>query len=330
MSSSRSCICQTSTAATRTSLKKSTSRIIIPDWVVPTICEHVIAYKSLAGAYIAIRVKESADLGVVVAGPEVVEPGFVVVVVGAVAEGVQVLDDLTVKGGAAVGIDDIAPGIVAVAGCQSGLSVTVFVDIEDVALQILDEVIIRPGTIAGAPQGNADHTAALIVVVAHVQHHSARGGIVDLAQVPSVSDMVQDIATVGIGLLDPQAVAVIFVGGSSGGTIIGRMVGSAFQPSALSPGEGIVETVVIGQGIAQVIMGKGLIVHTSHQVCPVGFVVIAIATGGLWRVFRGCILPLRYPYLKRMRGRGPPPLGQLFGFGEWSFLKTENRPLSFF
>ena len=55
-----------------------------------TVGKHIVAEHTLAGGCIAVRADESAGLGIVVAGPKVVEPGFLVVVVAPVADGVNI------------------------------------------------------------------------------------------------------------------------------------------------------------------------------------------------------------------------------------------------
>ena len=52
--------------------------------------KHIVAQDALAGGCIAVRADKSARLGIVIAGPKVVETGFLVVVVAAVAERVNV------------------------------------------------------------------------------------------------------------------------------------------------------------------------------------------------------------------------------------------------
>ena len=86
----------------------------------------------------------------------------------------------------------------------------------------------------------------------------------NLPQVLSIGNVVYDIAAVGIVLLHSQTVTVIEI---VCGLVI---VGDAFQPSALSPGEVIPVTVVIGQRIADIIVSNRLVIQASQQVCPAG------------------------------------------------------------
>ena len=100
---------------------------------------------SLTGACKYVSIDKSADRGVIVAGLQVVEVRLIIEVVAPVAEGVNVLQ-------VAVGGEDIAPGIVAVAGDQ-GVGAAL-VDPEHVALEVLDEVVVGPALAdAVVPQG---------------------------------------------------------------------------------------------------------------------------------------------------------------------------------
>ena len=57
-------------------MKNVTGRIVAYNRIIPTIGKHIVANKALAGGGEGIRIKESADLGIVIAALEVVEPGF--------------------------------------------------------------------------------------------------------------------------------------------------------------------------------------------------------------------------------------------------------------
>ena len=87
----------------------------------------------MSGGNKCIRVDESTDSRVIVTGLEVIEPGFVVVVVGAITEGVDV-------GHLAILVEDIAPSIVLVE-CDL-LIVTYPVDTDELTIIILQHMII--------------------------------------------------------------------------------------------------------------------------------------------------------------------------------------------
>ena len=85
----------------------------------------------MSGSCIGIRIEESTDGGVVVSGLEVVEPRFIIVVVAAVAERVNLCEG-------AGGGDDVAVGVLVVAGygCAIGIN-----ELHYIALQVGDAVI---------------------------------------------------------------------------------------------------------------------------------------------------------------------------------------------
>ena len=86
----------------------------------------------MAGGSEYIGVDESADSGVIITGVQVVEPGFVVVVVAAVTEGVYGCQFSGSR-------KDVAPGIVGV-GCHEGI-IGRLIDFYHITLQVLDEVV---------------------------------------------------------------------------------------------------------------------------------------------------------------------------------------------
>ena len=54
-----------------------------------TVCKHICADEALSSAFIAVRIEESFDNRIIIAGLQIVEAGFGVVVVAAIAEGVN-------------------------------------------------------------------------------------------------------------------------------------------------------------------------------------------------------------------------------------------------
>ena len=63
--------------------------IAIPDGIIQAIRKHIIAEDALSGGSVYVGVYESAEGGIVVAGLEVIESCFGIVVVAAVAQGVM-------------------------------------------------------------------------------------------------------------------------------------------------------------------------------------------------------------------------------------------------
>ena len=96
------------------------------------IGKQIISNEVLACAGKDVRGEESADGGIVVAALEVIEPGFVVVVIATVVEGVDGCQ-------LACCTQYIAPGVVGVGGSQG--VVRGFVDSDHITLQILHEVV---------------------------------------------------------------------------------------------------------------------------------------------------------------------------------------------
>ena len=62
------------------------------NWVVTAIRKHIITEDALTGGYECICVEEPTNNGVVVAGLQIIEPCFGVVVVTTVSKGVDVCD----------------------------------------------------------------------------------------------------------------------------------------------------------------------------------------------------------------------------------------------
>ena len=110
--------------------------------VILAIGKHVGAAEAAVCGYIPIRIDKAPDLGVVVTGVQVVEAGFLVKVVAAVAQGVDVGNVAGVpRDVVALPVGDgenIAPGVVGIF-CRQ---VAVFVrQPDDVPLQVLDQRI---------------------------------------------------------------------------------------------------------------------------------------------------------------------------------------------
>ena len=150
---------------------------------------------ALTGARKCVRVDESTNRRVVVAGLQVVEVGLVIVVVASVAEGVQVCKS------AGFG-QDIAPGVVGIAGDLGMIGCTV--DPHHIALQILDKVVVWPSSVTCVQKGEANHTSAFVVGVVHVQADCTGCGVAGLTLVASVSNGIDDIRTIRIGFLRAQ------------------------------------------------------------------------------------------------------------------------------
>ncbi len=64
-------------------------RINTEDWAVSAVGKHVVAQDALAGAGVGVCIDKPANGGVIVAGLQVIKPGFGVVVVATAAQGVD-------------------------------------------------------------------------------------------------------------------------------------------------------------------------------------------------------------------------------------------------
>ena len=81
------------------------------DGAVVAIREHIVTQESLPCTGCTVSVDESAQGGVVVAGLQIVEAGFLVVAVAAIAQGVEGADAV---GAGVGGMPQLAPGVVVV------------------------------------------------------------------------------------------------------------------------------------------------------------------------------------------------------------------------
>ena len=169
--------------------------------IIPTIGKHVIAQQTLAGGGEDVGIDKAADLGVVISRLQIVEPGFRIEVIAAVAEGVHV----SKRAGLA---QNIAPGIVRIA-CDA--SVAGIIDCQHVALKILSEVILPPGGVPGIPQTDAVHRSALIEDIADVDFLRTGGCVPGFANRSAVDDLINDVASVGANLLGSDAVLVVLI-----------------------------------------------------------------------------------------------------------------------
>ena len=127
--------------------------------VVPAVRKHIVPQEALAGAGVAVSVEESAEGGVVISGLQVIEARFGVVVVTAVAQGV---DGCQAAGGG----QGAAVGVVGVAGhCGTG-----GIDqMDDVALQVQNIVVGRGNRCAACGRGQIQQVRTSVRIVEEVQ-----------------------------------------------------------------------------------------------------------------------------------------------------------------
>ena len=104
-----------------------------------TVGKHIGSDKALSCAFVAVSVDEPMVCGVVVAALEVIEAGFGVVVVAAIAEGVDACHG-------AGGCQDFAPGVIGIGriGCAVGVD-----ELDHISLQIEDIIVGRKAAAIG-------------------------------------------------------------------------------------------------------------------------------------------------------------------------------------
>ena len=86
-------------------------RISPANRIIPTVGKHIIAAETLPSGGIYVRIDESPQLRIIIPALQVIQAGFFVVDITAVAQGVGLAEGI---GHAACDGEDIAPGIVGV------------------------------------------------------------------------------------------------------------------------------------------------------------------------------------------------------------------------
>ena len=199
----------------------------------------------MASSRKSIRVEETAEVGVVVAGLEVIELGFGVVDVAAVAQGV-----MGTQGGVhrAGGGQNVAPCIVAVGYHLLACAVQ---DPNHIALQVGGVVVIC-AVIAKAHGGACGIVGKGQNIRSH--HHLPQlGAAIDVA-----------VGNRAVAPADTHTVSIVGIGP---GGAVHREGGKL---SAVAPG---VAPGAVGQGVADLVVGNGDAVILRQQVAPVSIVV---------------------------------------------------------
>jgi len=138
-------------------------------WIVQAISKHIVAQEALSGGYKSISIDKSANFGIIIPALEVIEAGFGVVDIAAVAQGV-----VGAEGGSKVagGGKGFAPGIVGVADhCRAAA-------VEDggyIALQV-GGVVVGCAVVGDGYRGTAG-------IIAEVQRIAANGHAAEAAAV---------------------------------------------------------------------------------------------------------------------------------------------------
>ena len=178
--------------------------------IIVTIREHVVTQEALSRGGEGIGADKPADGGVIIAALEVVEARFGIVIVASIPERI---DRCEVAG---LG-EDVAPGVVGVGGnlgkaCDLVVGSLHPVDRGHVALEVLGEVVFRPGRGPGAPVGNAADAAVLVEGIPKVVGEASIGLVNRLAHGLSVHQVIFSAAAVGAGFAAADSVPVVGIG----------------------------------------------------------------------------------------------------------------------
>ena len=209
----------------------------------------------MPGTNIIVRINKPAELGGVVTGFEVVEAGVGIEVVTPVAEGVDV-------GHVAGGGEDLAPGVVGVAGLYVPAGIQY---VHHVALEIGD-VVVHHGSGGGAGLvGEGIGGAALIVEELQLLPGPVLGD-----QPAALPHILVLYITHGLGEPEPVGIVGIAVVEAGSGVLGGH------EPASQIPGEG--GAVMPGGGVAYGVVGDCVTVIGGEQVLPLG-VPIGVGVG---------------------------------------------------
>ena len=223
----------------------------------------------MAGGGVGIGVDEAAELGVVVAGLEVIEPGIDVIIIRSVAQGVIRAQGACQGAG---GAEHLAVGTVGIANYRSAGGIY---NVQNIALEVRN-VIVQGAVILnriGRTHGIVEEIQS--VAAPGLPHQLAAGIIVFMLG--------------GAYLLtQPQAFGIIGVGNAL------ATAGSGHQSPALCPAKCPGGSVVVTSGItAARLVGNSVAVHGSEQVPPravaIGIAVAGSSVGGCQNIARGII-----------------------------------------
>ena len=216
-----------------------------------------MSQESLPRTSKAIRIDEPTDAGVVISALEVVEPGFCVVVVAAVADGVDFADGVLVGSGDG---QDIAPGIVLVLaeGCAQ-----IADDADDIPLLVQDVVIAIPVVYAGIRQ-----VTGIVDDVKNVFRSVFCPRLPDNLAVQRFV-MIGDIAG-SLAVTNARKVVSI--------CDVLPVAGSGGKLPSFFPIERPTGAIVVAQRVADFVIGDGLAIVSRQQVLPIG---IDIGAGSL-------------------------------------------------
>ena len=221
--------------------------------VVKAICKEIIAQASIKASHNTIRINKSSDLGVVIAALEIIKAGVRIVIIAAVAEGIERRDG-TAPNAIRLGGKGIAPGIVGIGNHPVAIRV---INGNDISLRI--GAIIEDRTFHTAGIGGGEQ----------LKHGRTAGGVVEIAQIKGervavVNQFPVDLAALGLifvadvshGLSGADAIRIVGIGNSRARLGIGQ------QPPPL---EGERGSPVRG-GIANGVIADAFPAHRGQQI----------------------------------------------------------------
>jgi len=169
-----------------------------------------------------IRINESGDSGVIVSRLEVIEAGFIIVVIATVADWIYMGNVIRVSlqrqdcAGRAFYRSHFTPGIILVGGDQSGiialgLGIVASVDRHYITLQVLGVIVMGEAGVPGVFHPYAYNRALFIVQ----EHQRAGKGavrlILHLRQERGTHPVIVRICAIGVGLPGAQTIGIILV-----------------------------------------------------------------------------------------------------------------------
>ena len=194
--------------------------------IISAICEHIISGQVLSCGCVFVRIDEAADQGIVIAALEVIEAGFGIVIVAAIAEGVDC-------GHGAGGGIYLAVGVVGIRGHPGAGRID---KVHHVALEVGDVVVSDGGgTSSLVSQGEG----AAAGVVGEVQNHVSVG-FPEQFSTGVVVSMFHAIDRLAL----TQSVQVIGIGNT------GVRAGGGGEAPAVRPGEVPPGSIIIADGVA--------------------------------------------------------------------------------
>ena len=237
--------------------------------IIIAIREHITAEDALAGGGIGVGVEEAAQLGVVVAGLEVVQTGIGIVIIGSVAKRVIRAQGACQGAG---GAEHLAVGAVGIADDRGTGGVY---DVQDIALEVRDVIVQGAIILDGIGRAHG--------IVEEIQSIAAPGLPHQLA-----AGIIVFVLSGSYLLAQPQALGIIGVRNTL------AAAGSGGQSPSFCPAKCPGGSVVVTSGItAARLVGNGVTVHGSKQVPPravaIGIAVAGGSVGGCQNIARRVI-----------------------------------------